>query len=206
MAAARLQVDQPGILGGDEELADMGAGNAEPVPDVRGRVQEAQASVVVGRDHVQETDLAQAGDEMVDLTCARAQSGRDELLLQAPDGEPCLAAGRILAGVEDDSQVIDEKTARLDQQPHQKRIVAVDPEKAIKIELAGIREARILEDVLEGHVRRPSHQLPDFRIVQSGPTPDLSPTRKLLARQTPRNPFQYRPTPAPSGVDRAESR
>jgi len=106
---------------------------------------------------------------MVDLTGARTQSGRGDLLLQAPDGEPCLAARRILAGIEDDGQVIDEKTARLDQQPHQKRVVAVDLEKAIEIELAGLRKARVLEDFLERHVRRPFDQLFDFRIVQGAP-------------------------------------
>src|SRR5882757_7723356 len=106
---------------------------------------------------------------MIDLTGARAQSGRGDLLLQAPDGEPCLAAGGILPGVEDDSQVIDQKAARLDQQPYQKRVVAVDPEKAIEIELTGLRKSPVLEDLLERHVRCLFDQLFDFRIVQSAP-------------------------------------
>jgi hypothetical protein len=113
------------------------------------RPENSQASVLVGWQHVQESDFAQAGDKMVHLTLARSQAGRGDLLLQAPDGEPGLAADGILACVEDDSQLIDEKTARFDEQPHQKRIVAVHLEKAIEIELAGSREARIPEDLLE---------------------------------------------------------
>lgn len=51
-----------------------------------------------------------AGDEVVDLTIAR-QAEEGHLLLQAPNGEPGLAAGRVLRGIEDNRNRLNQKSA-----------------------------------------------------------------------------------------------
>jgi hypothetical protein len=96
---------------------------------------------------------------MIDLTFARAEAERCQVLLQPPDREPGLAPGGIVARLQDDGQVKDQEPPGLDQQPHQERIVPVHGEKAVEIELARLVEARMSQDLVLGNVRRARQQL-----------------------------------------------
>jgi hypothetical protein len=91
--------------------------------------------------------------------------------MEKSDRHPGLAARGILHRIEDGDQMVENETARFDQQPHQERIAAVDLEEAVDIRLAGVRQPRMGDDVFKCQARRASRETLDLSFVQRKPTP-----------------------------------
>jgi hypothetical protein len=100
----------------------------EPVAIMRAHFfrgqQKPDATVLVGRSLLHKSDRTQAGDELVDVTAARHAVSRQSSL-QKSDGEPGFALCGILCSVKNERNVVDEESACLDEQPHDKPIAAV---------------------------------------------------------------------------------
>src|SRR6516165_6335393 len=89
-----------------------------------GRRQDADATVLFCRLQLQETDRAQALDELIDVPVA-AKTEKRNLLLETLESCPGLAAFWIMGGLEDADEVENQEPARLDDQPDQKGISVI---------------------------------------------------------------------------------
>jgi len=63
----------------------------------------------------------------------------------------------------------DLKAAGFDQQPDQERIVALDLEETIDVDLAGMRQPRMADNIVIRQAWPPPEHALDFGIVQDGP-------------------------------------
>jgi hypothetical protein len=163
--------DRPVVVRRKEERERREMGG-EPLAMVRpqlfGPPQDAHAPVLLGRTLLDESDRAQSADQLVHMAPA-AQAEAGHLVLEVPDGEPGFAAVGILCGLEHRDDVKDGKSTGLDEEPHQERIVAVHRQEAVDIEPARLREAGVMQDVLEREAGRASDELPDLVVVHCRP-------------------------------------
>ena len=100
-----------------------------------GRRQDADATVLFCRLQLQETDRAQALDELIDVPVA-AKTEKRNLLLETLESCPGLAAFWIMGGLEDADEVENQEPARLDDQPDQKGISVIYFEKMVEVDFA----------------------------------------------------------------------
>ena len=134
---------------------------------VRGR-QEPHAPVTRGPALFDESDLAEPRQEMVDLSRARiAEHG--QLLLQGSDREPGFAPRQILRGFKHRCAVEYQKSTRLEQEPNQKRIASVHFGEAIEISSPGLRQPRMVHDLLEAQPQRAAGEALEFVSFQGCP-------------------------------------
>ncbi len=93
----------------------------DPITIVRAQAlrhpQELDAAILIGWLEFHVADLAQAGDEVVDMACARHArlSDRGDRLLEKPDRRPRFPAGGIVGRLQDGREVEHMKPARFDQ-------------------------------------------------------------------------------------------
>jgi len=98
-----------------------------------GRRQDTNSAILLRRLQLQETDRAQALDEMVDVPVA-GKPEKGNLLLQMLLGSPGLAAFRIVRGLEDAGEVKNQEPAGLDDQPDQKGISVIYLQEMVEID------------------------------------------------------------------------
>jgi hypothetical protein len=104
-------------------------------PEFFRRRQDADPAVLLCRLQLQETDRAQALDELIDVPVA-AKPENGNLLLQTLESCPGLAAFWIMGGLEDADEVENQEPARLDDQPDQKGIAVIYFEEMVEIDFA----------------------------------------------------------------------
>src|SRR5262249_40415273 len=108
--------------------------------------------------------------QMIDLAAAR-KSEDCSLLLQPGDREPCLAPRKILRGFEYGSIVKHHEAAGLEQQADQKWIAVKDGQKLIQIDLARLRQPRMVDDFIKRQPQRAADKPLELGLLHPAPAP-----------------------------------
>src|SRR5581483_11631413 len=145
--------------------------------------QDPHPPILLGRMRFKTSGCTKASEQVVDMAVTRPVEAKGgHRLLDETDRWPSLTASGIVGAFEKENDVIEEKSAGLDEQPDHEWVAFIHLEKSVEISPAGFRKARVLENVVNCNAQRLPEQALDFDRFQGRPRAPKIMRCKTLAR------------------------